>query len=115
MRKPGSQANIFVGALFRILFSVVLVYHAHTHTSRQVRHGERKSRRHSKNGDNRSAFAQRRKTLVNSLESTFGGTFSKDELKKIVTDCGYNVMTRGETLDISGFAAIAREIGKKIR
>jgi hypothetical protein len=44
----------------------------------------------------RASFAQRRKTLVNSLESAFGGRFSKDELRRIVTDCGFDVMTRGE-------------------
>jgi 16S rRNA (adenine1518-N6/adenine1519-N6)-dimethyltransferase len=61
----------------------------------------------------RASFAQRRKTLVNSLESAFGGRFSKDELRRIVTDCGFDVMTRGEALDISGFAAVARRLGGK--
>lgn len=63
----------------------------------------------------RASFAQRRKTLVNGLESAFSGKFSKEDLKQIVTDCGFDVMTRGETLDISGFAAIARRLGEKTR
>ncbi|NLT13367.1 MAG: ribosomal RNA small subunit methyltransferase A [Clostridiales bacterium] len=61
----------------------------------------------------RASFAQRRKTLVNSLEAAFGGGFSKEELRQIVTDCGLDVMTRGEALDISGFAAVARRLGEK--
>ena len=58
----------------------------------------------------RASFAQRRKTLVNALESGFSGKLSKETLKQIIADCGFNVMTRGETLDISGFAAVARRI-----
>ncbi len=61
----------------------------------------------------RSSFAQRRKTLVNALESAFGGKYSKEVLKQIVAECGFNVLARGETLDISGFAAIARRLGEK--
>lgn len=60
----------------------------------------------------RASFAQRRKMLVNGLESAFSGKYSKAELKQIVTDCGFDVMVRGETLDISGFAAIARRLGE---
>jgi 16S rRNA (adenine1518-N6/adenine1519-N6)-dimethyltransferase len=62
----------------------------------------------------RASFAQRRKTLVNSLEGAFGGRLSKDALKKIVTDCGYDAMARGETLDIAGFAAVARAVGEQL-
>jgi 16S rRNA (adenine1518-N6/adenine1519-N6)-dimethyltransferase len=62
----------------------------------------------------RASFAQRRKTLVNSLESAFGGRLPKDELKQVVTDCGFDVMTRGETLDIAGFALVARRLGEKM-
>lgn len=62
----------------------------------------------------RASFAQRRKTLVNSLESVFGGRLSKDALKQIVADSGFDIMTRGETLDIGGFASIARRLAEKI-
>jgi 16S rRNA (adenine1518-N6/adenine1519-N6)-dimethyltransferase len=62
----------------------------------------------------RASFAQRRKMLVNSLESVFGDKLNKDELKQIVSSCGYDVMIRGETLDIAGFAAIARRLGESL-
>ncbi len=62
----------------------------------------------------RASFAQRRKTLVNSLEGAFGGRLTKEELKQIVTDCGFDAMARGETLDIAGFAAVARAVGEKL-
>jgi 16S rRNA (adenine1518-N6/adenine1519-N6)-dimethyltransferase len=62
----------------------------------------------------RASFAQRRKTLVNSLESALGGKLSKEDLKQLVSDCGFNPMTRGETQDIAGFAAIARRLGEKL-
>lgn len=62
----------------------------------------------------RASFAQRRKTLVNSLEAAFGGKLTKDDLKQIVTDCGYDALARGETLDINGFAAIARGVGARL-
>jgi 16S rRNA (adenine1518-N6/adenine1519-N6)-dimethyltransferase len=55
----------------------------------------------------RASFAQRRKTLVNSLESGFGGRFSKETLKEILTDCGLDQRIRGETLGIPDFGRIA--------
>lgn len=62
----------------------------------------------------RASFAQRRKTLVNSLESAFGGALSKEDLKEIVTRCGFDAMARGETLGIAGFAAVARCIKERM-
>jgi 16S rRNA (adenine1518-N6/adenine1519-N6)-dimethyltransferase len=55
----------------------------------------------------RAAFAQRRKTLVNSLETAFGGTLTKDALREAVTACGHDPAVRGETLSLEGFAALA--------
>ncbi len=63
----------------------------------------------------RGSFAQRRKTLVNGLESAFSGRLTKETLKKILTDCGIDVLARGETLGIPEFAAIARVIGETLR
>jgi 16S rRNA (adenine1518-N6/adenine1519-N6)-dimethyltransferase len=61
----------------------------------------------------RGSFAQRRKMLVNGLESAFSGKFTKEELKAVITECGFDAMVRGETLGIPGFAAIAGRIGEK--
>jgi 16S rRNA (adenine1518-N6/adenine1519-N6)-dimethyltransferase len=62
----------------------------------------------------RASFAQRRKTLVNGLESAFKA-LSKEELKKIVTDCGFDAMIRGEALDLKGFAAVTRAISERLQ
>ncbi len=59
----------------------------------------------------RASFNQRRKTLVNGLASGLPG-YSKEQLIKAVTDCGFDERIRGETLDITGFAAIANALGK---
>lgn len=63
----------------------------------------------------RAAFAQRRKTLVNSLEAVFGGELTKDALREAVTDCGFDPAVRGETLDIEGFAALADALKKRMK
>jgi 16S rRNA (adenine1518-N6/adenine1519-N6)-dimethyltransferase len=55
----------------------------------------------------RAAFAQRRKTLVNSLESAFGGLLAKDALRGTVLSCGLDAGIRGEMLDLEAFAALA--------
>lgn len=57
----------------------------------------------------KGAFAQRRKTLVNSL-STVIGHIPKSELATIITSCGFAEGVRGETLDITAFAKIANAI-----
>ncbi len=61
----------------------------------------------------RASFAQRRKTLVNGLESAFGGSLPKQVLREIVTGCGFNEMIRGETLGIPDFLALARAIAEQ--
>ena len=60
----------------------------------------------------RAAFSQRRKTLLNSLNSHFGSFIEKDELLSIITKCGFSETVRGEELDIVGFCKIADEIYK---
>ena len=60
----------------------------------------------------RASFAQRRKTLVNSLASGFG-QYTKAELTEILRACGISETVRGETLDISAFAAIANRMEER--
>lgn len=61
----------------------------------------------------RGAFAQRRKTLVNSFASEFG-ELTKEELTAAVTACGYRPDVRGEKLGIADFASLADAITEQI-
>ena len=61
----------------------------------------------------RASFAQRRKTLVNALESAFAG-LDKKALREIVTGCGFPELVRGETLGIPEFLTLSRALGKRI-
>ena len=58
----------------------------------------------------RAAFAQRRKTLVNSLASAFGGELPRDSLAAAVEACGLPPAVRGERLGLEAFAALAGEL-----
>lgn len=58
----------------------------------------------------RAAFAQRRKTLVNSLSSALGSPLSKDELTNRVVSCGLPENIRGERLSISDFARLSKAL-----
>ena len=55
----------------------------------------------------RAAFAQRRKTLLNSLSSVMGSTHSKEELRNAILACDLPEDVRGERLGIPEFAALA--------
>ena len=55
----------------------------------------------------RAAFALRRKTLVNSLHSVFGGRLSKEQLAEAAAACGLPPAVRGERLGLEEFAALA--------
>ena len=55
----------------------------------------------------RAAFAQRRKTLLNSLSSVFGGQLSKDTIAAIIAECGFEPTVRGERLGLEEFAKLA--------
>ena len=55
----------------------------------------------------RSAFAQRRKTLVNGLSPLFAGKLNKEEIQAVLTDCGFDERVRGETLGIADYVKIA--------
>ena len=59
----------------------------------------------------RASFAQRRKTLVNGLKSSFG-SLSKEQLLDCITGCGFAPTVRGETLSIPEFAKLADAIGE---
>jgi len=61
----------------------------------------------------RAAFAQRRKTLLNALFSSFGTQLSKEDLSEIIMHCGLDSKVRGETLDIPMFQKIASGISVK--
>lgn len=56
----------------------------------------------------RAAFAQRRKTLLNSLSSAFSTTHSKDDLRTAIAACGLPEDVRGERLGIPEFAVLAK-------
>lgn len=55
----------------------------------------------------RAAFAQRRKTLLNSLSSVFGGQLGKDEIADAIAACGLEPTVRGERLGLSEFSVLA--------
>ena len=58
----------------------------------------------------RASFAQRRKTLLNSLSSVLGGTHSKEDLRSAILACGFPEDVRGERLGIPEFAALAKAL-----
>lgn len=57
----------------------------------------------------KAAFGQRRKTLVNALQTGFP-TRTKEELARIITECGFDERIRGEKLSTADFAAIADKL-----
>ena len=58
----------------------------------------------------RAAFAQRRKTLLNSLSSSLGDGTSKEAIANAITACGLPENIRGERLSISDFAALSKAL-----
>ena len=61
----------------------------------------------------RASFAQRRKTLVNSLSSALGPSCSKEAAAKAVSECGFPPDIRGERLSISDFAALSGALRRR--
>lgn len=59
----------------------------------------------------RASFAQRRKTLLNGLAAGFP-ELSKEQIAGALEGCGLPAGVRGETLEISGFAAVADALGR---
>ncbi len=60
----------------------------------------------------RAAFVQRRKTLLNSLMTSFGGEFTKEELANAIADCDFQPNIRGERLSIQDFAMLSKKLRK---
>lgn len=58
----------------------------------------------------KAAFAQRRKTLLNSLSAVYGNRFSKDQLRQIILACGLSETVRGERLNLEQYAALANAL-----
>ena len=54
-----------------------------------------------------AAFAQRRKTIRNSMSAN---GFAKDVLDAAFETCGIAPTTRAETLDVADFVRLAREL-----
>ncbi len=61
----------------------------------------------------RGAFAQRRKTLLNSLQSAFG-SLGRERLEGCIRACGLEPGVRGEILGLPEFAALADIIGEEM-
>ena len=57
----------------------------------------------------KAAFGQRRKTLVNALQTGFPQK-TKEELANAVTACGFDERIRGEKLSTADFAALADKL-----
>lgn len=57
----------------------------------------------------KASFAQRRKTLLNGLAAGFSG-IGKQQLADVLAGCGLPPAVRGETLGLSGFAAVANAL-----
>ncbi len=60
----------------------------------------------------RASFAQRRKTLVNGLTNSPELSFSKEEVAKVLEECGYSPTIRGEALTLAEFAKLANVFGE---
>lgn len=58
----------------------------------------------------RAAFAQRRKTLLNSLSSSLGDGTPKEAIANAIAACGLPENIRGERLSISDFAALSKAL-----
>jgi 16S rRNA (adenine1518-N6/adenine1519-N6)-dimethyltransferase len=58
----------------------------------------------------KAAFSQRRKTLLNTLSSSFGNQIAKEDLQSILVENGFSEKVRGEELDIYAFSKIADSI-----
>lgn len=58
----------------------------------------------------KAAFAQRRKTLLNSLSGSLGGKFSKEDLREAISACGLQENVRGERLSLEDFANLSKKL-----
>lgn len=62
----------------------------------------------------RAAFAQRRKTLLNSLSSALGQPFSREMIAEAIAACSLRPDVRGERLGIPEFAALAKNLSANL-
>jgi len=62
----------------------------------------------------RAAFAQRRKTLHNSLSASLGPAFSREMIADAIAACSLRPDVRGERLGIPEFAALAKNLAARI-
>ena len=62
----------------------------------------------------KSAFGQRRKTLVNSIYNQCGFDLSKDELAQILNELGFDERIRGESLSLQDFARLTEAVTDRI-
>jgi 16S rRNA (adenine1518-N6/adenine1519-N6)-dimethyltransferase len=60
----------------------------------------------------RAAFAQRRKTLLNTLHAALLSSRSKQEVEHWLTEAGIDPKRRGETLDLAEFASITEVLNR---
>ena len=60
----------------------------------------------------KSAFAMRRKTLVNNLCKEF--ELTREQAEQVLTECGLNIGVRGEALNTNEFIQLTKKIGEKI-
>ena len=58
----------------------------------------------------KAAFSLRRKTLLNCLNTSFGGQLSREQLSQAIAACGLPADVRGERLGIPEFAALSKAI-----
>lgn len=58
----------------------------------------------------RAAFAQRRKTLANSLTFSLSGLYTKEDIQEAIRICGLAPDVRGERLGIPEFAALSKAL-----
>ena len=58
----------------------------------------------------RASFNKRRKTLVNGLKNAGDLDFTKEQIEKAVSDCGFPAGVRGEALTLENFAALANRL-----
>ncbi len=62
----------------------------------------------------RASFAQRRKTLHNSLSASLGPAFSREMIADAIAACSLRHDVRGERLGIPEFAALAKNLAARI-
>ena len=62
----------------------------------------------------RSAFSQRRKTLVNGLSPLLAAKLGKEQIQIGLETCGFSPMVRGETLGIQDYVKLSNYFSERI-